>query len=126
MNYYNFHIGDFNNATQKVCELPSVYIVATHDLKFIKVGMTVNIKQRLSNIQSGCPFPLFLWLSIKTPTPKKLEAAIHRLLRDFRSHGEWFCPDDQMLDFISLYASETNKHVKQLMSKKNSCLVGGA
>ena len=49
MNYYPHHIGDFDKGG-RVHKLPMVYVLSTSDFKYIKVGKTKSLKQRLINI----------------------------------------------------------------------------
>lgn len=113
MNYYQHHIGDFNNAT-RICKLPTVYVLATFDFKYVKIGQSITLKQRINNIQSGCPFTLTLWLSIKTPNPIQIEKFLHKRMAHVHMRGEWFAPKDDDLDYLLDYFKETNKHVKEV------------
>ena len=112
MNYYPHHQSDFVPGT-KLSRLPAVYALITADMAFIKIGKTVSIKQRLINIQSGCPFDLSLWLTIRTPKAAEVERAALDLLAHCRTRGEWFSPAEQDLDLISAFFHETNLNVKE-------------
>lgn len=112
MNYYPHHIGDFDIGT-KISQLPMVYALATHDLKYVKVGKTASAKQRFINIQSGCPFNLHLWLAIRTPRPSDIEKDIHRNLSHCQTRGEWFSPQSEDLDYLVDYFRGTNEDVRR-------------
>jgi hypothetical protein len=98
----------------RISNLPMVYVIATIDLKYIKVGYTVSPKQRFSNIQNGCPFDLSLWLAIRTPIPEQVEQHVHESLGDFNLRGEWFSPDDQGLDWLLSFFAATNRHIREV------------
>lgn len=64
----------------------------------IKIGKTQNLRMRLMGIQWMCPVPLaFLGAHI---WPEHTEPAIHECFAEFRSHGEWFYPDDRLVAAI--------------------------
>ena len=113
MNYYQHHIGDFSDKT-KISKLPVVYVITTQNLEFVKIGMTKSLKQRMNNIQSGCPFRLSLWLAIRTPNPKPIELYLHQRMNYCKTHGEWFSPNVNDLDFLADFFANTNSHVKEV------------
>lgn len=112
MNYYPHHIGDFDKSTP-VSKLPMVYVISTPNFEFIKVGKTASFKSRLSNIQSGCPFPLRLWCAIRTPRAAQIEIELHKRLAHCVSRGEWFAPSATDLDEVLEFCSLTNQNVKE-------------
>lgn len=111
MNYYQHKISDFDKNT-KISKLPVVYVLSCPNLEYIKIGMTTNPKKRFSNIQSGCPFKLFLWLGIRTPTPKEVERTLHEKLSVFRTRGEWFKIDADTADSVIDFFNKTNADVR--------------
>lgn len=115
MHHYPHHIGDFDKAV-RTCKLPMVYVLSTPDFGYLKIGKSASFKQRLGNIQSGCPFDLSLWLSIKTPTPTTIERHLHHLLRHIHVRGEWFSPKAKDLDYLISFFQATNSHVKEVRS----------
>lgn len=85
-----------------------VYVLATRDLKFVKIGSTVSPKMRFNNIQTGCPFELFLWIGVKTSRLREIESELHSRFAEWRTRGEWFCLPDDQLDALSLRVMELN------------------
>ncbi|TXH46591.1 MAG: hypothetical protein E6Q97_29195 [Desulfurellales bacterium] len=75
-----------------------------------------NLKQRVRNIQSGCPFDLQLWLGIKTPLASRIEPYLHKRLAGCALRGEWFKPSEADLDWLHVFFAETNKHIKEVYS----------
>lgn len=115
MHYYQHRTGG-SGMYERVPDMPSVYALATHDLKFIKLGFSTYLKQRIRNIQSACPFEIFLWLMIKTPEPREVEADLHKLMRHCRLRGEWFCPSTEDLDVLQKYFAMTNQNLRNVRS----------
>ena len=111
MNYYEHHIGDFDVAI-KTHELPMVYVLTTPNFQYLKIGKSRDFKQRLVNIQSGCPFDLDLWLAIRTPKPSKVECRLHALMKHAHVRGEWFSPKPRDLDYLLDFFQDTNLHIK--------------
>lgn len=113
MNYYSHNIGDFRPGVN-IARLPAVYALATVDMSFVKIGKTTSIKQRLINIQSGCPFELFLWLTVRTPKPDEVEKDAHKRFTHCRTRGEWFKPTSKDLDQMLAFFQATNLNVKEV------------
>lgn len=113
MDYYQHQISDFTKDI-KIRKLPMVYVLSTPDFEFIKVGKTNSPKERFTNIQSGCPFKLILWLAIRTPKEKELEKVIHHRLAHCRVRGEWFAPDTTDLDDLLSFFKLTNANVREV------------
>ena len=71
----------------------AVYVAGADGWDFIKVGVTRNGDGRLANLQTGCPIEIRI-LSIRHGLSAEhaadLETAIHLLLADRHSKGEWF------------------------------------
>jgi len=111
MNFYKHYIGDFQRDT-KIHKLPMVYVLATYDFKYIKIGMSKSPKQRFENIQSGCPFNLFLWISVFTTKPKEVESFLLNKYKNFKLRGEWFSLDSKSLDELLIFTQLTNENVR--------------
>lgn len=64
-----------------------VYFIEAHGL--VKIGHAVDAEKRLADLQRFSPVKLrmvALWMEGTEPDERKL----HRDLREWRSHGEWF------------------------------------
>lgn len=72
----------------------------------IKIGKTVNLKNRISNIQSGCPYMLRPYAAFQTENPSTDEVIVLNHLSKFRMRGEWFNLPDSKIDWISDYFSK--------------------
>lgn len=97
----------------RIKDLPKVYVLITCNFEYIKIGMAKDIKSRMSNIQSGCPFDLTSWIAIATPLARQIESELHFIFRDYNLRGEWFhLPDDQ-LDLLADFFRDANAQVRE-------------
>lgn len=69
--------------------MPSVYVV-TGGPRHVKIGISIDIEQRMAQIQTGCPFRVKLVQSWETRDARKVEARSHTTLAKYRAMGEWF------------------------------------
>ena len=71
----------------RVTDLYVMQMAVTGD---IKVGRSSDPERRLRQLQTGCPHPLKIILTV--PDAGHLEKSIHRLMdyRQIRRNGEWF------------------------------------
>lgn len=96
----------------KIHDLPMVYVLMTTDYEYMKVGVTKNIKQRMRNIQSGCPFELFLYNSyrhVDYRSAQVFERTLIAILSDSHLRGEWFSPSALDTDLINSEFEAINK-----------------
>lgn len=114
MNYYTHTSADFSGV-KTAASLPIVYVIATDDFKYIKIGKTGSPRQRFINIQSGCPFNISIWRSIKTPKTTEIEKFLHERMKHCRTRGEWFQPSSADLDYLSLFFDLTNANAKEVL-----------
>lgn len=57
---------------------------------FYKVGITENVRHRVSTVQTASPFPVTLVASWRSADAKREEKRIHSLLHRYHERGEWF------------------------------------
>ena len=63
------------------------------DISWVKIGRTTKPRDRMANIQNGCPMPIVAMHVAKIDDPLTLswaESAIHAALHKSRTSGEWF------------------------------------
>jgi len=65
-----------------------------------KIGITKNIKRRISHIQGSIPYPLTLFHSFHSQDCANDEAWLHRHFKSKRMKGEWFDLNEDDLAFI--------------------------
>lgn len=99
---------------KKLTQYPKVYVLITKDFDYIKIGTALNIKKRMSNIQSGCPFNLTSWLAVPTPLARHIETGLHDVFNEYNLRGEWFhLPSDQ-LDLLMDFFNMVNAQVREV------------
>lgn len=54
----------------------------------MKVGFSIDVRQRMRELRTGNPYPLELLFVV--PADRSLETTFHRELRGDRMEGEWF------------------------------------
>lgn len=65
-----------------------IYVFANYFSGVCKIGFTTNPINRLKQVQTGCPYKLEIILVIKGSI--KVERALHRKYKKFKTNGEWF------------------------------------
>lgn len=73
-----------------------IYFVNHTD--FIKIGYTVDIRKRISDLQLSCPIPISV-VGLIDGTIRE-EKVLHEKFKDIWSHGEWFRYTKELSDFI--------------------------
>ena len=70
----------------------------------IKIGQTGgNIKDRVAQLQTGCPYKLkLLWVYTGSDWS---ESEVHSKFKHEKIHGEWFHPSRMLLNFINMNMS---------------------
>ncbi len=67
-----------------------VYIMECPKLRVYKIGISSNIRKRLSTARTFCPYPLDLNCVIVTYDSREVERELHRKYEHKRTNGEWF------------------------------------
>jgi len=100
-------------SSQKASSEAWVYLVSHKD--HVKIGIAVNVRSRLSTLQTSSPFKLRLLKSWKCINAAKNEKRLHNKFAKFRTSGEWFrLPDDKLqmliaVDDLDLFLSNKNR-----------------
>lgn len=108
--FYPHCVDDFAEE-HRIHKFPFVYVIASLDLLYMKIGRATSFKTRFSAIQCGCPHKLFLWRGIRTPNHIQVESYIHERLSHARLRGEWFSLSDEDLDWLDQFIALTNKEI---------------
>ena len=112
MRKFIYSLDDFSGY-EKLRGMPMVYVLTTFDFKYTKIGIAKNIKQRMSNIQNGCPFTLSLYIGAHAPNVREIEKYLHDYFSDKNIRGEWFCFNDEDIDKLLDFFSALNNEVKK-------------
>jgi hypothetical protein len=78
-----------------------VYVIRAERLRLVKIGFTKNSHKRRGEMQVGSPDILTLQTIFTTEDPQWWEKTLHEQFQHLRAHGEWFCPDDEMEEWLA-------------------------
>jgi len=79
--------------------IAQIYFIQAEGNNLIKIGIAINPKKRLRQLQSASPVKLHLLKIIEGSFPEERE--LHKRFKDTRTHGEWFLPTQDLLDTIT-------------------------
>lgn len=91
---------------------PCVYAIKGGDM--VKFGLSKNPEVRLKNLQTGSPQILTLLGAIGGS--EIIEMAIHRILCDYHSHGEWFRYEGEAIRIADAIASGSFDELEAALS----------
>lgn len=83
-----------------------VYFVRATTLGLVKIGCTIDARDRLKTLQVGSPDRLELLGVICNKRWEETEREVHRRFAAHRRHGEWFEPCDKLLAYIAKNATD--------------------
>lgn len=75
-----------------------IYFLQAGENGPVKIGVTVDLERRITQLQTGCSAPLRVLGTI--PGGRTEEAAIHRRLASFAMEGEWLRPDPSVFSHV--------------------------
>ena len=105
------HIGadsDWNTQLQKNLKRNSKWVYFIQDGTGVKIGLTINLKDRINTLQTGNPCRLKLIAYIETENMHLLEKHFHNHLKSLLLLGEWFKLDKEKI-FKMLEGYRNNK-----------------
>lgn len=83
-------VEDFKRRFTPIAHAPikaaGVYVIGFQ--RFIKIGISVNVKDRIAGLQTAIPVPLKTYAVL--PGGQDEEASLHRRFKAYRLNGEWF------------------------------------
>lgn len=90
-----------------------VYLIKCIGFDYYKIGISKNDpNNRLSCLQSGCPFELAFEHVSYTPSYRELEVQLHAKYKDKRVRGEWFLFEHNELDEVIKAMDSQAKQLK--------------
>src|SRR5690625_8023545 len=79
-----------------------------NELSPVKIGVTKDIEDRISGVQTGCPYKIKLIGFIETEDYKMTEKFLHGYYSVQRTNGEWFLfTKIDMIRSIELFSINT-------------------
>lgn len=88
----------------------------------IKIGRSIQPRARMRTLQSENGTKLTFLMAV--PFSRITESAAHKRFGHLRLHGEWFRPDQELLDFIEVLKAEARKPIRPARPKKVDPIVG--
>ena len=77
-----------------------LYFIECEVTGVIKIGISINPEKRLRNLQSSSPTKLKLRAVLANKA--NWEAPLHQKFADHNSHDEWFFPNAEIENFLSI------------------------
>lgn len=77
---------------------PFLYVVQAGENGPLKIGITVNPRERFVALQVGCPWDLIVRVIVAGNADD--EAALHRRFRIYAMRGEWFRCVPEILEWL--------------------------
>jgi hypothetical protein len=74
-----------------------VYLIHIEGTTYYKIGFAKSIKNRLNQMQTGCPHKMKVVAKVNHSNARSYESLIHSFVRDRNVRGEWFDLDDDYL-----------------------------
>lgn len=98
--------------------------------KYYKIGITKDVKGRLTKLQSGNPFDIELVARYEFPdmySAYRVEQKFHKILNQYHVKGEWFELDDTAFELVkdcfnSIIDNDTNKLIERATKLKKYML----
>lgn len=81
-----------------------VYFIRPKGSDAVKIGTTINIEQRLSDLQTANFMELEILATIQLG--EQAERELHKILENKHIRGEWFKLDDELMKFIEIINSD--------------------
>jgi len=78
-----------------------IYLIKVNDYDYYKIGISKNTPyNRLSGLQSGCPFELSIIDVYVVNNYRKMENILHNKYKKYHTLGEWFKFDNDMINKV--------------------------
>lgn len=78
-----------------------VYFITDEKREYIKIGRTTDLKNRLTQLQTGSPIDLILEYHVLSEDVVSTENKFHEKFNEHRKRGEWFVYSEEIRSFIS-------------------------
>lgn len=77
-----------------------IYVVQMEGHNLYKIGRSVNVPRRMSQIGVQLPYPYRLIFAYRSDDVRRREEWLHCELKEFRRNGEWFELEDRHIQYI--------------------------
>lgn len=117
---YTFLQGRVLQGEKEGYENGYVYFIQGRITQQIKIGSTGDIKFRLSQLQTGSAEKLSYIGTIlfsKMLKAREVEKVLHLVFGRYRTDGEWFSPNPELLSFIKKYIKDNEEFNRELRAR---------
>ena len=95
-----------------------LYVIADKDRKFVKIGMSRDVRVRFYQISVMCPLDLELLSFYPCSYARYREHKVHEVLMDLYRKNEWFCWDEVKVTAAVKYALDIpDTEIRQELAK---------
>jgi len=98
LNYQEVASGTLPSPIQKPETSKPSYVYFIDAGNLIKIGVTKDVGKRLAALKTGSPVQLAILGFI--PGTKQKEKELHHRFSSYRTHGEWFEKNDDLINYI--------------------------
>ena len=95
-----------------------VYFIVPEDDEFMKIGFAADVESRIAQLQTGNPRRLQLVAAVSGTL--RLEQEFHRIMRPYRTSGEWYKLEGAPRKLLTLLEAgarpNTAAHLESLLS----------
>ena len=86
-----------------------LYLIREKWRGLVKIGVSKDVKARLSAIRSNCPQEVELLSAYLVDSPYQIESMLHEEYKDHCYQGEWYELTQEQVEEILLYLGEVHK-----------------
>lgn len=86
-----------------------VYVIGNLNANICKIGFSINPKERIKGIQTGCPH--FLQILLLFEADKYTETRLHHKYKKYKRTGEWFNIAGELKESIEKHIKLQPTHV---------------
>lgn len=84
----------------EISEGGCAYLIGSRDLKYVKIGYSRKLTDRITAIQNSCPFDIEILAIVTSHKPRKTEKKLHYKFSGYKIRGEWFNLTEEIEAFI--------------------------
>ena len=92
-----------------------VYLLRLKGTNYFKVGISMNVSNRITNLRGASPLPIELIAVQDQHRAPVVERAIHKALAAHHAQGEWFHCDQEQIESV-FHAHNTMAHIDDAMA----------
>jgi len=93
-----------------------IYFLQPAGQTHIKIGYTKDLKRRINELQTSCPYKLVLLGMIEGDI--SIEQHIHKHLQHYRLGGEWFRGTNFVIEYIKHYPNYQPTHIATIQHER--------